>query len=57
MEVMVDPLDGGVMKTAVIMDVDRWPVEKLSLVGVYHEKLSGIDVDRWQSMFRCIFEF
>ena len=36
----------GVMKTSVIMDVDRRPVEKLSLVDIDHEKLIGVDVRR-----------
>ena len=41
----------GVMKTSVKMDVDCRPVEKLSLVDIDHEKLSGVDVDRRRSTF------
>ena len=44
-----------------ISDVDHQPVEKLSLVDVDHDKLSGVDVDRQRSSFiyykRCIFKF
>ena len=36
----------GVMKTSVMMDVDR----RLSTINVNREKLSGVDVDCWRSM-------
>ena len=36
-------------------DVNRRPVEKLSLVDVDHEKLNGVDVDCWRSTFIYIF--
>ena len=39
------------MKISVKMDIDRRPVEKLSLVDIDHEKLSGVDVDRQRSTF------
>ena len=32
-------------------NVDRRPVEKLSLVNVDHEKLSGVDLNHQQSTF------
>ena len=39
------------MKTSVMMDVDRQPVEKLSLVDVNQENVCGVDINRQGSTF------